>query len=79
MQYGWKWIVGQVIFAAAATAIGVHPAEALFVGDSPQDDVESAIRAGFAAVLIDRTGRYAALQHLQRISSLKDVLTKVTP
>jgi putative hydrolase of the HAD superfamily len=67
------------IFAAGSSAIGVPPAEALFVGDSPQDDVEAAIRAGFAAVLIDRTGRFSKVQHLQRISSLKEVLLKVTP
>jgi putative hydrolase of the HAD superfamily len=67
------------IFAAGSSAVGVPPSQALFVGDSPEDDVEAAIRAGFAAVLIDRTGRYAKIQHLQRISSLKEVLTKVTP
>jgi putative hydrolase of the HAD superfamily len=66
------------IFAAGASAVGVPPSEALFVGDSPHDDVEAAIRAGFTAVLIDRSGRYSGLKHLQRISSLKDVLLKVT-
>jgi putative hydrolase of the HAD superfamily len=67
------------IFAAGSSAVGVDPSEALFVGDSPHDDVEAAIRAGFSAVLIDRTGRYKKVTHLQRISSLKEVLTKVTP
>ena len=67
------------IFAAGASAVGVPPSEALFVGDSPHDDVEAAIRAGFSALLIDRSGRYGGLKHLQRISSLNDVLLKVTP
>jgi putative hydrolase of the HAD superfamily len=67
------------IFAAGSSAIGVDPSEALFVGDSPQDDVEAAMRAGFSAVLIDRTGRYNKITHLQRISSLYEVLAKVTP
>ena len=67
------------IFAAGSSAIGVDPSEALFVGDSPQDDVEAAIRAGFSAVLIDRTGRYNQIEHLERISSLNEVLAKLTP
>ena len=67
------------MFAAGSTAIGVAPSEALFVGDSPQDDVEAAIRAGFSAVLIDRTGRYNQIEHLERISSLNEVLAKLTP
>jgi len=67
------------IFAAASVAIGVPPSEALFVGDNPEDDVEAAIRAGFVALLIDRRGRHSEIQHLQRISSLKQVLFKVTP
>jgi putative hydrolase of the HAD superfamily len=67
------------IFVAASSAIGIDPSEALFVGDSPHDDVEAAIRAGFSAILIDRTDRYKKITHLQRISSLQEVLTKVTP
>jgi len=67
------------IFAAAASAIGVPPSEALFIGDNPEDDVEAAIRAGFSALLIDRRGRYKEIQHLQRISSLKQVILEVTP
>jgi putative hydrolase of the HAD superfamily len=67
------------IFVAGSRAIGVDPSEALLVGDSPHDDVEAAIRAGFSAILIDRTNRYKKIMHLQRISSLKELLTKVTP
>src|SRR5215831_17417900 len=62
------------IFVAGSSAIGVDPSEALFVGDSPHDDVEAAIRAGFSAILIDRTDRYKKITHLQRVSSLKQVL-----
>jgi len=65
------------IFEAAAAALGVPPSQILLVGDNPQDDVEAGIRAGLSAVLIDRRGRYADLQHVQRITSLKD-LAKLT-
>lgn len=67
------------IFAAAAAALGFPPVEILLVGDNPDDDVEAGLRAGFPSVLIDRRGRYASRAHLQRITSLKEVVPKVTP
>jgi len=66
------------IFEAAATAIGVPASRILLVGDSPYDDVEAGIRAGMSAILIDRSNRYSDREHLQRISSLKDVIPKLT-
>jgi putative hydrolase of the HAD superfamily len=67
------------IFDAAVAAIGLPSSEILFVGDSPEDDIEAALRAGLRAVLIDRIGRHSARNHLERIASLKEVLNKVTP
>jgi putative hydrolase of the HAD superfamily len=67
------------IFEAAIQALDVPASEILLVGDSPHDDVEAAMRAGLSAVLIDRTGRHAANAQLERISSLKEVISKVTP
>jgi putative hydrolase of the HAD superfamily len=67
------------IFAAAAAAIGFPPEKILLVGDNPDDDIEAGIRAGFDAILIDRRGRYGSRKHLRRISSLKEVVSKVTP
>ena len=67
------------IFDAAVAAIGLPASQILFVGDSLEDDVEAGLRAGLRAVLIDRTGRHSARNHLERIASLKDVLDKVTP
>jgi len=48
--------------------------EILLVGDSLHDDVEAAMRAGLSAVLIDRRDRHETIKHVQRISSLQDVL-----
>jgi putative hydrolase of the HAD superfamily len=67
------------IFDAAVAAIGLPASQILFVGDSLEDDVEAGLRAGLRAVLIDRTGRHSARNHLERIASLKDILDKVTP
>ena len=67
------------IFDAAVAAIGLPASEILFVGDSPEDDIEAGLRAGLRAVLIDRTSRHSGRNHLERIASLKEVLDKVTP
>jgi len=67
------------IFDAAVGALQLPPWEILLVGDSPSDDVEPALHAGLAAILIDRRNRYSERSALPRISSLKEVLSRVTP
>jgi putative hydrolase of the HAD superfamily len=67
------------IFEAAARALQLPAASILLVGDSPQDDIEAALKLGMSAVLIDRHQRYTAKAHLIRISSLREVLSQVTP
>jgi putative hydrolase of the HAD superfamily len=67
------------IFLAAARALGVPLASILVVGDSPQDDVEGARRAGLSAVLLDRRNRYANNPQMRRIPSLMDLVPEVTP
>jgi HAD superfamily hydrolase (TIGR01549 family) len=47
------------IFRAVLERLGVEPADAAMVGDSPEDDVEGARAAGIgAAFLLDRDDRY---------------------
>jgi HAD superfamily hydrolase (TIGR01549 family) len=46
------------IFLAALELLGVEPAAAVMVGDSPLDDVEGARALGMRAYLIDREGRF---------------------
>jgi putative hydrolase of the HAD superfamily len=46
------------IFLAVLASLGVDPADAAMVGDSPQDDVEGARALGMQAFLIDRDGRH---------------------
>jgi putative hydrolase of the HAD superfamily len=47
------------IFQAVLERLGVEPAEAAMVGDSPEDDVEGARAAGISrAFLLDREERY---------------------
>jgi putative hydrolase of the HAD superfamily len=67
------------IFEAAIRALDLLPSEILLVGDSPHDDVEAGMRAGLSAVLIDRHARHTSKHHLRRISSLKDVVSQLTP
>ena len=63
------------IFAAAVTALGVPPAAALHVGDSPDDDVAGARAAGLVAVLVDRDGRHPAVPG--RVRSLAEITALV--
>jgi HAD superfamily hydrolase (TIGR01662 family) len=46
------------IFLAVLERLGVEPADAAMVGDSPEDDVEGARALGMQAFLIDRDGRH---------------------
>jgi HAD superfamily hydrolase (TIGR01549 family) len=48
----------ETIFRVALEALGVAPAEAVMVGDSPEDDVEGAEAVGIRAFLLDRGGLY---------------------
>lgn len=67
------------IFNVAVEKLGVPAPSILMVGDNPNDDVEPALKAGLDAVLVDRRDRYIARTKLRRISSLREVLTEVTP
>jgi len=62
------------IFHSAVRALEVPRSDVLMVGDSLHDDVEAGIKAGLRAVLIDRTNRHSAAAHVERISSLKELL-----
>ena len=59
------------IFRRACERVGVAPAEALHVGDSPREDYEAARRAGLQALLLDRDGRHDGAP--DRIASLAEV------
>ena len=54
------------IFAPALELAGCAPAEALYVGDTPAEDLPAARGAGISAVLIDRAGG-ADIDSLQAI------------
>lgn len=54
-ECGWRK-PGTDIFLLALDALGVDPRQALFVGDTPLDDVEGARRAGLDAVWINAGG-----------------------
>ncbi len=55
------------IFAAALELAGCDPAEALHVGDTPEEDLAGARAAGIEAVLIDRDdGPIASLAEIER-------------
>jgi HAD superfamily hydrolase (TIGR01549 family) len=52
------------IFRAVLERLGVEPADAAMVGDSPEDDVEGALAAGVTtAFLLDRDDRYPELEN----------------
>jgi putative hydrolase of the HAD superfamily len=61
------------IFKLALKEAGLSPAESIYIGDSPQHDIEGARIIGMAPLLIDRTERYAKEAHLPRITDLRDL------
>lgn len=68
------------IFQVACERAGVSPKEALFVGDTVENDIVGANRAGMTSVLIDRkldtlTPKIADEQPDYSISNLHDVLS----
>jgi putative hydrolase of the HAD superfamily len=48
------------LYARALEAVGVAPAEALYVGDNPPNDVDPPNRLGMRTALIHRGGRHAS-------------------
>ena len=62
------------IFRAALRTLGVTPTRTLFTGDSLVDDFQAGEGAGLATYLLDRSGRYAAMRSVRRISSLREIL-----
>jgi len=66
---------GRRIFEAALDAMQIHPAEAVHVGDSLEDDYHGASRAGLRAVLIDRHGKgYNDVVRIDDLHQLPDLL-----
>ncbi len=65
------------IFSFALARHSLLPDEAVYVGDSPGDDVEGAGRAGLRPVLVDRRNTKTDIANVPRIASLdrlRDVL-----
>lgn len=65
------------IFEAAVRTLETPAAQVLLVGDNLHDDVEAGMKAGLPAVWLDRRNHSEPLSHIQRITSLRDVLLLV--
>ncbi len=61
------------IFQAALDKAGAGPKEAIHVGDQPSSDVEGALGAGIAPVLLDRDGNHPRYDRCPRIESLQEL------
>jgi putative hydrolase of the HAD superfamily len=61
------------IFVAALEAAGCTPAEALHVGDTPEEDVAGARAAGIDVLLLDREGKEEPPGEVPRIASLSEI------
>jgi putative hydrolase of the HAD superfamily len=61
------------IFEVALRQAGCEPAEALAVGDTPEEDLDGAAAAGIRGLLIDRDGRAEAATGAPVISSLAQI------
>ena len=63
------------IFLHTVNLLGVHPKQAVFIGDSVKYDYEGARHAGLTPLLIDREGK--ASESVETIRSLSEVLLHV--
>lgn len=63
------------IFLHTVNLLGVHPKQAVFIGDSVKYDYEGARHAGLKPLLIDREGK--ASESVETIRSLSEVLLHV--
>ena len=61
------------IFDEALRRAGVEARDAVHVGDQPTTDIDGALGAGLAAVLIDRDGNHPAFRRCPRIHSLSEL------
>jgi putative hydrolase of the HAD superfamily len=61
------------LFHRGLTRLGVAPAAAMHVGDSPESDCAPAQAAGMAAVLLDRHDRHLTSPY-RRIHGLEELL-----
>ena len=59
----------ETIFRAVLSRLGVEPAAAVMVGDSPEDDIAGARAVGMRAWLVDRDGRFP--EHPDRLTDLR--------
>ena len=61
------------IFLYALNSLNVEPSEAVFVGDSVEQDYEGAFNVGIRPFLVDREGKHP--EHFNKIASLTELLT----
>ena len=61
------------IFQVALAKAGAGPQEAMHVGDQPASDVQGALSAGIAPVLLDRDGVHKDFDKCPRIESLLEL------
>jgi putative hydrolase of the HAD superfamily len=61
------------IFAAALERAGVAPADALHVGDTPEEDVAGARAAGIDVLLLDRSGTGGPPGDVPRVATLSEI------
>jgi putative hydrolase of the HAD superfamily len=61
------------IFQRALQFHGLDPEQALHVGDTPDNDIAGAVRAGMKAILVDRSGEHGG-KELVRVTNLKEIL-----
>ena len=61
------------IFRAALTRAGVQPEQAVHVGDQVESDIEGAMAAGIAPILMDRFNGYPAYSDHARVTGMAEL------
>jgi putative hydrolase of the HAD superfamily len=62
------------IFQSALRSLQVAASRTLFAGDSLLDDYQAGQSVGLVAFLVDRSGRYAEMKSVRRVSNLRELL-----
>jgi putative hydrolase of the HAD superfamily len=62
------------IFRVALQSLRTAPDRTLFAGDSLLDDFQAGQNAGLITFLVDRSGRYADMKSVRRVSNLRELL-----
>ena len=65
------------IFRRAAARLGVHPADCVFVGDHPINDIQGAVEAGMTPLFMQASGDFPTPDGVRVVHSMDELIASV--